>query len=111
MKPNLIETAAAAVPEMDLLFGGLAGLSLACLVVFIVRRCRAAERRAKASAFNHDLMAYHERINAARGLYSRRGGAVMEALAALAFCLVWSALLVALFACADAADLVGMLKP
>lgn len=98
-------------PLLDAAFGLLALSPLAVMLALVVRHRRSRAKRLRASAFNHRTMAYHDAINSARGLYTRRGSATLDALAALALCLVLSAALVALIACADAADLAALVKP
>jgi Na+/pantothenate symporter len=96
---------------LDLAFGAAFLVPFALMAWLVIRqRIRRAKRR-RASAFNERTPAYHERLNNGRGLYTRRGHALAETLAALALCLVWSALLLALLACSDAADLAALIRP
>lgn len=92
---------------LDLAF--LVPFALMLWLVIRQRVHRAKQRRA--SAFNERLMSYHESLNASRGLHTRRGHALLESLAALALCLAWSALLLVLLACSEAADLAALLRP
>ena len=96
---------------LDLAFGAALLVPFGVMCWLVIRQRMHAARRRRASAFNQRTLAYHESLNAARGLHTRRGSCALEMLAALAFCLVWSALLIGLLACSDAADLSALFRP
>jgi hypothetical protein len=96
---------------LDLAFGVAFLVPFGVMLWLVIRQRRHAAKRRRASAFNQRTLEYHERMNAAQGLYSSRGSCGLEMLAALAFCLVWSALIIGLLACSDAADLVTLFRP
>jgi len=100
-------------PLLDAAFGLLALSPLAVMLALVVRH-----RRRKARRRVRDAMHRGERLNVvgmvlnhAKPYRLPKGSATLDALAALALCLVLSAALVALIACADAADLAALVKP
>ena len=86
-------------------------LPFALMAGLVIRQHYRRFKRRQATQFNERLMSYHEGLNDRRGLYTRRGEATAEMLAALAFCLVFSAILIVVIACNDAHDLATLIKP
>lgn len=92
------------------LFALLWMLPFALMAFLVLRHHYRRFKRRQATAFNERLMRYHDGLNTQRHLYTRRE-ATAEMLAALAFCAVISAILLACLACNDAADLATLIKP
>lgn len=93
------------------LFALLWMLPFALMAGLVIRQHYRRFKRRQATAFNDRLMRYHDQLNTRRHLYTRRGSSTAEMLAALAFCLVFSAILIVLVTCNDAHDLATLIKP
>jgi ABC-type spermidine/putrescine transport system permease subunit I len=93
------------------LFALLWMLPFALMAGLVIRQHYRRFKRRQATAFNDRLMRYHDRLNSQRHLFTRRGESLLEALAALAFCLVISALMILLLACNDAQDIATLINP